>query len=106
MSPDRRYAPGTRQPHPACLPLGVPMSRRCCLVALVLVFRGVAAPACAAEPTRHLFLDPAFVRDAHGAALRVNRPQQRRLVIRPDRPWEKLMITFFLTVHDEPSPKG
>jgi hypothetical protein len=53
-----------------------------------------------------LFLDPAFVRDAHGTALRVNRPEQRQLVIRPDRPWEKLMITFFLTVLDEPSHDG
>jgi hypothetical protein len=82
------------------------MSRWHCLVASVLVFRFIANSAFAAEPSRHLFLDPAFVRNAHGTALRVNRPQQRQLVIRPDRPWEKLMITFFLTVLDEPSSKG
>jgi hypothetical protein len=48
-----------------------------------------------------LLLDPASVQDAKGASLHVNPPQQREIVIRPDKPWEQLMITFFLTVRDE-----
>ncbi|MBI5685256.1 MAG: hypothetical protein HZC54_09250 [Verrucomicrobia bacterium] len=54
-----------------------------------------------AMPLRHLFLDPASVRDAEGVALHVNPPQRREIVIRPDKPWEQLMISFYLTVLDE-----
>jgi hypothetical protein len=54
-----------------------------------------------AAPPRHLFLDPALVREAQGAALHVNPPHQREIVIRPDKPWEQLMISFYLTVLDE-----
>lgn len=54
----------------------------------------------AATP-RHLFLDPAFVEEAQGAALHVNPPAQREIVIRPDKPWEQLMISFYLTARDE-----
>ena len=50
---------------------------------------------------RHLFLDPSFVTDASGAALHVNPPQRREVVIKADRPWEQLMITFYLTVFEE-----
>lgn len=59
--------------------------------------------ACSSETrvARHLFLDPAFVQDAKGVALHVNPPQQREIVIRPDKPWEQLMISFYLTVLDE-----
>lgn len=49
---------------------------------------------------RHLFLDPAFVEREH-VALRVNPAEQREVVIRPDKPWEQLMISFFLTVREE-----
>ena len=55
----------------------------------------------ASGPTRHLFLDPAFVREAHGATLRVNPPLRADRVMVPDRPWEQLMITFYTTVRDE-----
>jgi hypothetical protein len=55
----------------------------------------------AVGPERHLFLDPAFLHEAKGAVLRVNPPQQREIVIRPDKPWEQLMISFFLTVREE-----
>jgi len=54
-----------------------------------------------AGPARHLFLDPEFVHDASGALSHVNPPQQREVVIRPDKPWEQLMISFYLTVLDE-----
>ena len=52
-------------------------------------------------PPRHLFLDPALLQEMEHVALHVNPPQQRELVIRPDQPWEQLMITFYLTVCDE-----
>lgn len=51
--------------------------------------------------TRHLLLDPAFAISSDGAALHVNPPLRRDLVVRPDRPWEKLMISFYLSVLDE-----
>ena len=57
--------------------------------------------ALAADPGRHLFLDPATVTQLENASLHVNPPQQRDLVIRPDQPWEQLMISFFLTVREE-----
>jgi hypothetical protein len=60
---------------------------------------GVAASV--AAPQRHLFLDPAFVGDAKGVTLRVNSPERREVVIRPDQPWEQLMISFYTTVLDE-----
>lgn len=53
------------------------------------------------QELRHLFLDPAFLRQAEGATLRVNPPQPREIVIRADRPWERLMISLFCTVLDE-----
>ena len=50
---------------------------------------------------RHLFLDPEMLEVCREAELRVNAPQRRETIIRPDRPWEQLMITFYLTVRDE-----
>lgn len=71
------------------------LTLRCLAVASL----GVSALAVGAE--RHLFLDPAFVEQGQNMALHVNPPQKREVVIRPDRPWEQLMISFFLTVRDE-----
>jgi hypothetical protein len=68
------------------------------LVALSFVAIAVSL---AAGPTRHLFLDPAFVHDAQGATLRVNPPLREDRVMGSDRPWEQLMISFYTTVRDE-----
>lgn len=66
-----------------------------CLASLAVHANGV-------EPVpRHLFFDPAFLVQTKGAALHVNAPQKRELVITQDKPWEQLMITFFLTVREE-----
>jgi hypothetical protein len=54
-----------------------------------------------AQTQRHLFLDPAFVQKSENTALHINPPQLRETVIRADQPWEKLMISFFLTVREE-----
>ena len=62
---------------------------------------GMANPSSGAEPARHLFLDPAFIQEAKEASLHVNPARQREIVIRPDKPWEQLMISFYLTVRDE-----
>ena len=51
--------------------------------------------------TRYLFLDPEILIECRGAEFRINAPQRRETVIIPDRPWEQLMITFWLTVRDE-----
>ncbi len=53
------------------------------------------------KPLRHLFLDPAFLEKSENVSLRVNQPQRRDLVIRADKPWENLMISFYLTMIDE-----
>jgi len=53
-----------------------------------------------AQP-RHLFLDPAILKETKGAELRVNPPSRSEIVIRADKPWEQLMISFFLTVREE-----
>ncbi len=66
-----------------------------------LVFAGALAGAPVGGPTRHLFLDPALVRESHGAALVVNPPLREERVLVPDRPWEQLMITFYTTVREE-----
>lgn len=70
------------------------------LVILLACF-SAAARAADVSSQRHLFLDPVFIQEAKGAVLHVNPPQQREIVIRPDKPWEQLMISFFLTVRDE-----
>jgi hypothetical protein len=54
-----------------------------------------------AAAERQLFLDPALLRERQEAELKVNPAVRRETVIRPDRPWEKHMISFFLTVRDE-----
>jgi hypothetical protein len=49
----------------------------------------------------HLFLNPDLLPEMDKVVLRVNPPERRELVIQPDRPWEQLMISLFLTVRDE-----
>ena len=72
------------------------------LIALgLLAFVTSLAGAPAAGPARHLFLDPAFVREVQGAALVVNPPKSSEIVIRADKPWEEFMISFYLSVVDE-----
>ncbi len=51
--------------------------------------------------SRHLFLDPGFIQRQQGVELVVNPPLSREIVIQRDRPWEKLMISFYLSVIDE-----
>src|SRR5436189_5803631 len=59
----------------------------------------IAAPP--AAPPRHLFLDPEFLAEKSGVVLHVNPAERRERVIVADRPWEKLMISLFLTVLDD-----
>ncbi len=68
---------------------------------LLLVCLSALAGQSHAQQLRHLFLDPAFLEQSENVALRVNPPQERETVIRADRPWEQLMISFFLTVLDD-----
>lgn len=68
---------------------------------LTLAVLLICSSAAATPPPRHLFLDPAFVQQAEKASLHVNPPLRREIVIRPDKPWEQLMISFYLTVLDE-----
>ncbi|MCX6908762.1 MAG: hypothetical protein NTY01_12060 [Verrucomicrobia bacterium] len=77
------------------------MKLRLFRLAVLLACSGVASGAADVLPPRHLFLDPAFVQQAEKVSLHVNPPQRREIVIRPDKPWEQLMISFYLTVLDE-----
>ncbi|MDB6139208.1 MAG: hypothetical protein JWO94_2280 [Verrucomicrobiaceae bacterium] len=54
-----------------------------------------------AQAHRQLFLDPASVHEVRHASLHVNPAQQREVIIRPDKPWEQLTITFFSSVIDD-----
>lgn len=63
------------------------------LLALLTVARGGAE--------RHLFLEPEFLTQSSGVSFAVNAPQRSEVVIRPDRAWEQLMISFYTTVIEE-----
>ncbi|MEZ5386688.1 MAG: hypothetical protein R3F13_14345 [Prosthecobacter sp.] len=54
-----------------------------------------------AQPLRHLFLDPAFLQQSGNVALHVNPPVKQEIVIRHDKPWEQLMISFYLSVMED-----
>jgi hypothetical protein len=71
-----------------------------CLLTVVTVLAFAFAAVADASP-RHLFLDPALLAHREHAELRVNPPRQSEIVISPDRPWEKRMISFYTTVLDE-----
>ena len=49
----------------------------------------------------HLFFDPAETTAWSHLVRTVNPPSRREIVLRADRPWESLMISFYLTVRDE-----
>lgn len=69
-------------------------------VVLALTFTDSALPTRGGAP-RELFLDPSFIEKSKNVVLRLNPPIKSEIVIRPDKPWEKLMISFFLSVRDE-----
>lgn len=69
-------------------------------LALVLAFAG-AAQGADPSPRRYLFLDPAILVQTDGAQLKTNPASRRETVIFPDQPWEKHIISFFLTVREE-----
>lgn len=88
-----------RSPIPVSLHPGYALVRFLPGAALCLLFAVVGR---ASEPTaRHLFLAPAFLAESHGVALRVNPAERREAVVLADKPWEKLLLRFFLTVLDE-----
>lgn len=77
------------------------MKKAPCYFLLLLAWLAVLPAVSPAQPLRHLFLDPAFIEQSENVTLRVNAAQQRETVIRADKPWEKLMISLFLTVLDD-----
>ncbi len=62
---------------------------------------GLTAARAELAPKRHLFLDPSILERSEHVTLTANPAQRRETVIHIDRPWEQLMISFFLTVRDE-----
>ena len=87
------------------------MPKSLCLISCLLTFAtslALAADAPAAKPTtqpasphRYLFLAPERLQVTGDVAARINPPQQREIVIRRDRPWEKRQINLFLTVMED-----
>jgi len=71
------------------------------LLGLVFLLSLASARTAMADAQRYLFLDPAILQKTENVQIRINPPEQREMVIRPDKPWEQLMISFFLTVLDE-----
>ena len=78
------------------------MNRRGCILLLAGLL-ALMAPlnATGISPRRYLFLDPAILVQTEAAQLTANPASRRETVIRPDRAWENLMISFFLTVREE-----
>ena len=78
---------------------------RCASAGLVLSAFAAGLCAAATEPAnahqRYLFLDPALLTHTEGAEVHINPASRRETVIRADRPWEKHMISFFLTVRED-----
>ncbi len=64
----------------------------------LLAARGRADPALA---PRYLFLDPGIIRQSEKVSITVNPPATSEIVIRPDRAWESLMISFYTSVIEE-----
>src|SRR5688572_11504430 len=91
-SADQRLPLQAERAPPHCLSHVASDTMRPHLLTLsLLAFAGSLAGAPAAGPTRYLFLDPAFVREAEGAALVVNPPKSSEIVIRADKLWEAFM---------------
>lgn len=67
---------------------------------LLLMVAGYSAPA-AFEAKRYLFLDPALMASMRDLEITVNPAQRREVVVRPDQPWESLMIGFYSSVLQE-----
>ena len=83
------------------LKLGRPATQPCSVIKHFITIALFLPPLLFAEPTRHLFLDPAFIESSENVEFGVNSPERREIVIRSDRPWEKLLISFYLTVLDD-----
>ena len=78
------------------------LSPRCSLAGvLVLVLAAAANGSAAIEAKRYLFLDPALMASTQDLEITINPAQRREVVIRPDQPWESLMIGFYSSVLQE-----
>ena len=54
-----------------------------------------------AQPTRYLFLDTAFVSNKYNVSFKINPPDRKEIVINHDKPWEDVMISFYLSVFED-----
>jgi hypothetical protein len=74
-----------------------------CISLAILLLAGPAGRLLAdpALPRRYLFLRPEILTSAAGLTVTVNPPAPGEVVLRPDRAWEGLMISFYLTVREE-----
>ena len=50
------------------------------------------------DAKRYLFLGPALLSSIEGLELSINPPDRRDVVLRPDRPWDSLMLGFYSAV--------
>lgn len=81
--------------------MSAPFRPRSLLPIAVGLLTGVLAASPEPTRTRWLFLDPGLLAEAEHTVLRVNPPTAREVVLRPDRTWEGLMISFYLSILDE-----
>lgn len=71
------------------------------LMLVLAMVAGTSAGSATPGPARYLFLNPALLTRMEGAELKTNPASRRETVILPDKPWEKHLISFFLTVREE-----
>ena len=69
------------------------------LIVFIFIFNGMER--INAQPMRYLFLDTTFVENINNVSFHVNPPERHEAVIFPDKPWEKRMISFYLSVIEE-----
>src|SRR5690242_15160293 len=77
------------------------LSFRSILTGALLAAAGAGPSSAQAVHQRHLFLDPALLDRIDNATVQVNPASRRETVIFPDKPWERHIISFFLTVREE-----
>lgn len=69
---------------------------------ILLLLLGATGPVAAEfAAKRYLFLDPGLLSESKDLALTINPAQRHEVVLRPDRPWESLMLGFYSSVLQE-----
>ena len=68
---------------------------------LFLLLVACSSAAAVFEAKRYLFLDPSLIASMQDMEITINPAQRHEVVVRPDQPWESLMIGFYSSVLQE-----